>query len=175
MNAAAFDAITALFDSSGATYHVYEHTPCRSSAESMATRKALGITDAIGAKALLCKLYFKGGEETFATIVLPGTHVLDKAKFKSMLGLKMFRFATAEELMGIAGVEYGCMPPFGGQVFPKVSKLYVSEALRGFPNVAFNAAYLEKSIVLPAQDYFVAIKPDLVFDCSEPKSEVPTS
>ncbi len=169
MNAAAFDSIIALLDASGAAYRVYEHAPCRSSAESMATREALGITDAIGAKALLCKLYFKGGEELFATIVLPGTHVLDKSKFKSVLGLKMFRFATTEELMDIAGVEYGCMPPFGNQVFPKVSKLYVSEALRVFPNVAFNAAYLEKSIVLPTEDYFRTINPDLVFDCSQPK------
>ncbi len=171
MNAAAFDAITTLFDASGATYRVYKHTACRSSAESMATREALGITDAIGAKALLCKLYFKGWEETFATIVLPGTHVLDKVKFKSQLGLKMFRFATAEELMDIAGVEYGCMPPFGSQVFPKVSKLYVSEALKDFPNVAFNAAYLEKSIVLPTEEYFRTINPDLVFDCSQPKAQ----
>jgi len=169
MNEAAFTAICALFDESNASYRVYEHEPCRSSEESMNVRERLGIKNVIGAKALLCKLYVKGGGEEFATIVLPGTHVLDKKRFKETLGLKMFRFATAEELKGITGVEYGCMPPFGNQVFPKIERLYVSSRLKEFPNVAFNAAYLEKSIVLPTTDYFHAITPDAVLDFSSPK------
>lgn len=169
MNQIAFDKIKQLLDATGVKYTVYAHPECRTSEESAHARKEAGMPEAIGAKALLCKVDFKQGSE-FVVFVLPGTHTLDKAKLKSGLSdLKQFRFSTKEELLDIAGVVPGCMPPFGNQIFEKVQKLYISSALQDFPRVAFNAAKLDASITLTAEDYFKAIVPDQIFDFSVPK------
>ena len=136
-------------------------------------RKAAGLPDAIGAKALLCKVDWRGGMSEFVTFVLPGTHTLDKVKIKQTLPeLKQFRFANAEELMELAGVVPGCMPPFGSQVFEGITKLYVSSQIQNFERVAFNAAKLDTSIVLLTTDYLRAATPDMVFDYSSPKLEL---
>ncbi|HYF05232.1 MAG TPA: YbaK/EbsC family protein [Patescibacteria group bacterium] len=169
MNTEAFEKIQNILKDSNVEFQVYEHEQCRSSEESAQVRKRLGIPDAVGAKALLCKLYVTN-EEFFATLVLPGVHVLDKKKLKSgMPGFKLMRFATSEELTDLAGVTYGCMPPFGSQVFPKISKFYISSQLKNFERLAFNAAFLEKSITLKTTDYLSIVKPDAIFDFSNPK------
>jgi prolyl-tRNA editing enzyme YbaK/EbsC (Cys-tRNA(Pro) deacylase) len=191
MNEQAFQQICALFESGDVNYSVYRHPECRTSEESAAARKEAGMPEAIGAKALLCKVDFKfpsvipnptsgslnkGSQDPsirnseFVVFVLPGTHTLDKAKLKTALpDLKQFRFSTKEELYDIAGVVPGCMPPFGSQIFEKVQRLYVSSALKGFPRVAFNAAKLDTSITLTTEDYFASIIPDKVFDFSSRK------
>lgn len=169
MNQEAFEKILELFDAKSIRYQVFAHPECRTSEESARVRKEAGIPDAIGAKALLCKADFRQGSE-FVVFVLPGTHSLDKGKLKERLtDLKQFRFATTEELFDIAGVVPGCMPPFGGQVFKKVSRLYVSSALNSFPRVAFNAAKLDTSLTLATEDYFSAVVPTDVMGFSKEK------
>ncbi len=169
MNEIAFQKIQQLFIVAGIEYFVYSHPECRTSEESARVRKEAGMPDAVGAKALLCKVDFKSGSE-FVVFVLPGTHVIDKVKLKSGLPeLKQFRFSTKEELVDIAGVVPGCMPPFGNQIFDKVQKLYVSESLKNFPRIAFNAAKLDTSISLSSEDYFKIVTPDLVFNFSVSK------
>ena len=169
MNEIAFQKIQQLFNVVGAEYVVYTHPECRTSEESARVRKEAGMPEAIGAKALLCKVDFKQGSE-FVVFVLPGSHVIDKVKLKSVLtDLKQFRFSTKEELLDIAGVVPGCMPPFGNQIFENVQKLYISSALKDFPRVAFNAAKLDASITLTTEDYLKAIVPDQIFDLSVSK------
>lgn len=170
MNKAAFDKICTLLDQAEVVYRVFEHEPCKTSEESMAARKKAGVEGAIGAKALLCKLYFPG-RELFATLVLPGSHILDKKLLKNAIPeLKLMRFVTSEELLSLAGVASGCMPPFGSQVFPDIERLYIAEALKDFPRLAFNAAYFEKSITLESEHYFKAVKADQILNFSVPKA-----
>jgi Ala-tRNA(Pro) deacylase len=169
MNTEAFLAIQSLFDSKGAAYKTITHAVCRTSEESAKVRGAAGFPDAIGAKALLCKVDFRAGPE-FVTFVLPGTHALDKAKLKARLpDLKQFRFATMDELRELAGVVPGCMPPFGKQICPASSRLYIAESLKEYPEVAFNAAKLDASIILASEDYFASVEADDVFDFSNEK------
>ncbi|MBL8031597.1 MAG: hypothetical protein JNK33_04725 [Candidatus Doudnabacteria bacterium] len=173
MNEAAFAKISALFKSLSISYLTCAHEVCRTSEESARVRKAAGMPDAIGAKALLCKLDWRGGTSEFITLVLPGTHTLDKTKLKTALpALKQFRFATPEELMSLAGVVPGCMPPFGKHIFPDIGKLFVSSQIQNFERVAFNAAKLDTSIILLTTDYLRAATPDMVFDYSSPKLEL---
>ncbi len=184
MNEIAFQKIKQLFDSVGIEYSIYTHPECRTSEESARVRKETGMPDAVGAKALLCKVDFKpspsvvkvsesesnAARSEFVVFVLPGTHALDKTKLKSGLpDLKQFRFSTKEELLDIAGVVPGCMPPFGNQIFEKAQRLYVSEALKDFPRIAFNAAKLDTSITLATEDYLHTVTPDSVFDFSSLK------
>lgn len=171
MNEAAFTKICELFSTLPIPYQTCVHEVCRTSEESARVRKAAGLPDAIGAKALLCKVDWRGeAPAEFITFVLPGTHTLDKAKLKQGLPeLKQFRFATAEELMELAGVVPGCMPPFGQQIFTGIAKLYVSSQIQNFERVAFNAAKLDTSIVLLSVDYLHAVTVDKIFDFSSPK------
>ena len=61
------------------------------------------------------------------------------------------------------------MPPFAHPIFPGIPYLIVAAALASCETIGFNAAYLEKSIILSSHDYFSAITPAFVIDCSVPK------
>lgn len=183
MNEIAFQKIHQLFSTAGVEHTVYTHLECRTSEESTLVRREAGMPDAMGAKALLCKVDFKplsvipapepeyrAVRSEFVVFVLPGTHVIDKTKLKIGLpDLKQFRFSTKEELFDIAGVVPGSMPPFGNQIFEGAQRLYISEALKGFPRIAFNAAKLDTSITIASQDYFKAAAPVQIFDFSVSK------
>jgi Ala-tRNA(Pro) deacylase len=173
MNEPAFQNIKNLFNAKHIAYNVVTHPECRTSEESAKVRSDAGFPDAIGAKALLCKASFRTTGDEFVVFVLPGIHVLDKAKLKLELpDLKQFRFATPEELLELAGVVPGCMPPFGKQIFDRIKRMYISSNIRNFERVAFNAAKLDTSIILKTEDYFNAIEPDGEFDFSKPKDLV---
>ena len=157
MNENAFKAIRAVLDGMGVTYNVLTHPPSRTSQESAAVRAAAGAPDAVGAKAILCKLTCIETEE-FATFVIPGPYRLDNALVKMAVpGLKKFRFATADEMLRICGVLPGCMPPFGPGVFPGVSRLFVDANLLTQELLGFNAAMFEHSIVLAGSEYRKAV------------------
>lgn len=169
MNQRAHNAIVALLDEKQIQYVVIVHEPSKTSDESKAVRASAGYPNTEGAKALLTKLYFVDSEK-FATIVLPGSHVLDKEKLLALIpSLKKMRFVTPEEMNTLAGVVPGCMPPFATPIFPDVPLLIIASALSTFDHIGFNAAYLEKSILLSAEEYLSAIIPSHVVDCSVPK------
>ncbi len=170
MNSAAYQAIRDLLDQSGASYVAIDHRPCKTSEESAAARAEAGHPEVTGAKALLVKLYWKD-QERFATVVLPGSHSLDKQKLLAGVpGLKKMRFASPEEMAELAGVVPGCMPPFAAPIFPNIPLLIVSSSLANFETVGFNAAFLEKSIVLPSKGYLAAVSPSYLVDCSSEKA-----
>lgn len=168
MNTEAYEKIVRLLDSSGIDYKTYTHPECRTSEESARVRREAGAPEAIGAKALVCKVTWRqGAGSDFAVFVLPGSHTIDKTKLRTALPeMKEYRFASPEELMTLAGVVPGCMPPFGSQIFPLITKMYVSTALENFERVAFNAASLTTSITLLRKDYMPIITPTKTFDFS---------
>src|SRR4051812_37212690 len=109
MNEVAYQSIKKLLQDHDIEFAELTHAPSKTSDESRAVRAEAGYPNAVGAKALLAKLYFKDGEK-FATIVLPGDHLLDKNKLiAGVPDLKKIRFATPEEMMALAGVIPGCM------------------------------------------------------------------
>lgn len=170
MNQPAYGAITKLLDDRKVTYFPVTHEPCKTSEESQIARANAGYPGVVGAKALLAKLYFKSGEQ-FATIVLPGNHILDKDKLiAGVPDLKKIRFATPDEMRELAGVIPGCMPPFASPIFPGIPLLIVASAMESQSQIGFNVAYLEKSIILSAKDYLSAVTPSFVVDCSVPKA-----
>ena len=170
MNETAYQSIVHFLEEHHVDFVAITHEPCTTSEESEAARASAGYPGVIGAKALLAKLYFKTGEQ-FATIVLPGNHVLNKdALIAGVPDLKKMRFATPEEMRDLAGVVPGCMPPFASPIFPRIPLLIVDTALQDVDRLGFNAAYLEKSIVLPSEQYLSAITPSFLVACSIPKT-----
>jgi len=169
MNDVAYTAIIKLLESKHVPYHTLAHEPSKTSEESAAVREKAGFPGVVGAKALLAKLYFKD-RETFATIVVPGNHTLDKEKLiASVPDLKKIRFVTPEEMKELAGVVPGCMAPFASQIFPDIPLLILASALTECETLGFNAAYLERSVVMAAKDYLSVATPSFVVDCSVPK------
>lgn len=169
MNEVARQAIVKLLEDHNITFVSLDHPPSKTSEESEVVRANAGYYNVMGAKALLTKLYFKDGER-YATIVLPGTHTLDRGKLIAQIpNLKKIRFVTPEEMVKLAGVIPGCMPPFAAPIFPDIPVLIVASALRTHDQLGFNAAYLEKSILISAQDYFSIVNPTFEIDCSVPK------
>jgi prolyl-tRNA editing enzyme YbaK/EbsC (Cys-tRNA(Pro) deacylase) len=169
MNEIAYQDIKKLLQDRQVEFAELTHSPSKTSEESRAVRSQAGYPNAVGAKALLAKLYFKDGDK-FATIVLPGEHLLDKDKLIAAIpDLKKIRFATPEEMLALAGVIPGCMPPFAAPIFPDIPILIVATAMQSAEQIGFNAAYLERSVILAGKDYFSAITPQYIVDCSVPK------
>lgn len=169
MNDTAYASIIDLLNTNSVTYTVLSHKPSKTSEESRLVRKELGYPNAVGAKALLVKLYFSD-KESFATIVLPGDHILDKEKlFANIPHLKKIRFVTPDEMNALTGLVPGSMPPFATPVFPDIPLLIVSTAIPEQEELGFNIADLSRSAILRSKDYLSIIQPNFLINCSTPK------
>ena len=160
----ATDTIIQLFTERNVEFRVVEHPPCRTSEESAKARAEQGHI-VTGAKAIVVKMYWKGGVSDFNVVVLPGTSKIDPKALSARLDdLKDFRFATREELATYTdGLEPGMMPPFGGQVFERLKRLYVDSNLLEQVRVGFNVADLSRSIIVGAKDYASVVEATDVF------------
>ena len=165
----ATDTIIRLFTERNVEFRIVEHPPCRTSEESAKARAEQGHI-VIGAKAIVVKMYWKGGLSDFNVLVLPGTSkIAAKQLAERLRELKDFRFASREELAAYTdGLEPGMMPPFGKQVFERLERLYVDASLLEHDQLGFNAADLSRSIVVGAKDYARVIEPADVFPFSAP-------
>lgn len=160
--------IIGLLNKSDIQYQLLEHEPCRSSEESRKTRALAGGGDVIGAKAILMKMARRGGYRDFGVFVLPGDRKLDgKAIKKHLPDVKSVRFCTTEEMAEVTGgLAPGTMPPFGSSLFPYISILCIDENLFDHKRLGFNAARLDRSIVMETNDYLNVASPDSVFKFS---------
>src|SRR5688572_13873603 len=100
-----FEKIIQLLDSNNIQYRLVEHQPVFTSEEAAKVR---GFELKQGAKSLILK-----SPDGFVMAVVPGNKKLDSKKLKKILGVKDIRFATAEEVKQVAGVEIGAVYPFG--------------------------------------------------------------
>lgn len=163
MNREALRNICRIFEAAGVEYKLIEHEACRTSVESAAARTRAGFPRAVGAKALLTKMTLDDGTSEFSVLVLPGPARLNSQDIKAKVPrLKKFRFASNEELLDLCGVTHGEMPPFASAVFSGTSRLFVDETISGVETVGFNAADLERSIIVSAQDYLGVANPTAV-------------
>ena len=159
---------------------IYQHHESRTSEESFRARAAAGAGWVVGAKAIVMKVDLRGAEtpHTFALFVLPGNHRIDSRVLKTALreflpGARSFRFATAEEMAAHArGMQPGTMPPFGRPVFPEIGPVFVASALTEHGELGFNAARLDRSIVMRTSDYLACARHSGVFAFSDPQEAV---
>lgn len=168
MNRDAFLIICRAFEAAGVEYNLIEHEACRTSAESAAARARAGFPQAVGAKALLTKMTFDDGKSEFNVLVLPGPSRLSSQGLKAQVpDLKKFRFATSEELFELCGVAPGEMPPFASAVFRGTSRLFVDKSIRDVKFVGFNAADLQRSIIVSAQEYLRVANPTAILQFAD--------
>ena len=147
---AVFERIVTFLDQGKVTYRIVEHAATHTSAESAQAR---GVPLGCGAKALLLKC-----DGAFRLFVLAADRKLQSRLVRTTLGVKDVRFATAEELLTATGLVPGSVPPFGEPILP--FPLYADVAVgTEFPEVAFNAGELTRSIIMPASEWLATARP----------------
>ena len=161
MSESATERLLQLLHRSHVSFTSFEHSPCRTSVESAAMRSAHGYPNAVGAKALLIKLYPRKGSPYFGVLALPGARRLDTpALLQQCPEIKKLRFATKSEMLELTGLQPGMMPPVGSLVFERNDAFYIDATLHREPLVGFNAASLTRSVVMSGHDLVRAMGPD---------------
>ncbi len=141
--------LRALLDQHQLDYQWLEHPPTSTCAQSAAAR---GMSQAIGGKTLMVK-----ARQQFHLFVLPADQQADSTAIRRILASGKLRFATAAELMQVAGVEKGALPPFGRPLLPL--DLYLDEGIRANTQIAFNCGTLTASVVMATEDYLSLVSP----------------
>lgn len=149
--------IARLLDEHECWYETFEHEPVRTSEEAAKVRSGYSLSE--GGKALIVRIK-KGGEKTFAQIVVPGDARFDAKKTRAALGASDIRFATEEEVADITGgVLPGGVPPFGTLFGLTV---YADSSIFEKEKMIFNAGDRSFSIGIKTEDYRRVVKPVVV-------------
>jgi prolyl-tRNA editing enzyme YbaK/EbsC (Cys-tRNA(Pro) deacylase) len=131
----------------GVAFEVIRHGSAGGSFEVAGQRAKVGYGDVVGAKALLCEC-----STGFIVAVIPGQCRLDSQAFRRLVG--KFRFASPDEFsIATGGLMPGTLPPFGMPVIAGVGATWVDSSLKHASRIAFNAAALDRSIVLSSFEY----------------------
>jgi Ala-tRNA(Pro) deacylase len=142
--------IVTLLETARVPYRTVEHAATRTSLESAEVR---GVPLGCGAKALLLKC-----DGAYRLFVMSADRKLQSRLVRNALRVKDVRFATADELLAATGLVPGSVPPFGEPVLP--FPLHADDAVGiEFPEVAFNAGELTRSIIMSAGDWAAVARP----------------
>lgn len=104
---------------------------------------------------MLCRS--KDGDPAYALVVLPGDRKLDFKRVAQVLGMKKATLASPDEAMATTGCAIGAIPPFVDA--PGMRLVVDPDLVERFPEIAFNAGRLDRSIVLDSTDYVRIARP----------------
>lgn len=145
-----FDRVETLLRQHGIPFEVLRHEPVYTSQQAADIR---GTPLASGAKALVCK-----GDDRFVLFVLPADLKLDSKAVRLAQGWKKLRFADAQEVLRLTGLEPGSIPPFGSLFgLPTLCDV----RLGNNQMINFNAGDHCISVSMPYADYVRAESPQL--------------
>lgn len=145
-----------LLEQHRARYRVVDHEAvgkCEAVSEIRGT--ALGQ----GAKALVCKV--KGnGVSQHVLAILAADQQADLSRLAQHIGGSKASLASPAEVDTLTACVFGAIPPFS---FHADLRLIADPLLFDrYPEIAFNAGRLDKSIVLNCEDYLRIARPELV-------------
>lgn len=146
-----FEQIKTWLSENGAVFREVHHEPTPTSEDSA---RARGEDISIGGKALVMKV-----DEAFKIFVISAAHKADSKKIRDYFRAKKSRFATAEELLALTGLVPGSVPPFGKPILDL--DLFVDTSVTENEKIAFNAASLTDSIIMPTADYLRLAQPTI--------------
>ncbi len=150
------EKLIALLDQHQARYRLMEHE-ATGKCEAVAAIRGTEIGQ--GAKALVC--HVKGnGVKQHVLAVLPADRQADLNKVADAVGGRRASLASSAETDQLTGCVFGAIPPFS---FHPDLRLIVDPALFGrYPEIAFNAGLLERSVILNTEDYRALCKADVI-------------
>ncbi|EOF9218141.1 YbaK/prolyl-tRNA synthetase associated domain-containing protein [Klebsiella pneumoniae] len=147
--------LCALLDEHRARYRVMAHEAVgQCEAVSAIRGTALGQ----GAKALVCKV--KGnGVNQHVLAILAADRQADLASLARHIGGSKASLASPAEVEALTACVFGAIPPFS---FHPALRLVADPLLfERFPQIAFNAGRLDRSIILDTEDYLHIARPEI--------------
>jgi len=149
------------------SYTEHRHEPVRTSEEAAKIR---GSDLNVGAKALIFWGFKADNSKEPIQLVLQGSKKVDKEKFiqehKEYTKIKM---VSTEEVMQIAKVAPGGVPPFGNLFDPSI-KIYVDENLLKLNYIEFNAGDRSISVKLLCSNWQKLTNPIVSSFCIQEKA-----
>jgi Ala-tRNA(Pro) deacylase len=143
----------AYLDQHGIAYRLLDHAP-EGRTELVSQMRGNTLTQAAKCIVLMVKVGKKITKYVLA--VVPGDTRVDLNAVKALWGGTYVAFASQEIAERLAGSVTGTILPFS---FNPELELVVDPALLEHDEIYFNAARLDRSIVLKASDYAAAAKP----------------
>lgn len=148
--------LLALLEQHQVRYRVVEHQAvgkCEAVSEIRGT--ALGQ----GAKALVCKV--KGnGVNQHVLAILAADQQADLSRLAQHIGGSKASLASPAEVDTLTACVFGAIPPFS--FHPDLRLIADPLLFDRYPEIAFNAGQLDKSIILNTRDYLRIARPELV-------------
>ncbi len=145
----------AYLDQHGIAYRLIDHAPEGRTEIVSAMR---GNTLAQAAKCIVLMVKIGKKITRYVLAVVPGDRRVDLPAIKAMLGGTYIAFATPEIAERLAGSVTGTILPFS---FNPELELIVDDAVLDNPELYFNVAQLDRSIVLQTSDYVMLAQPRL--------------
>jgi Ala-tRNA(Pro) deacylase len=148
-----YSHLIALLDARGATYRLIDHAPeGRTGVVSPLRGNAL----AQAAKCLVLMVKMGKKVTTYVLAVVPGDTRVDLAAVRTLLRGTYVAFASPEIAARLAGSVSGTVLPFS---FTPELELLVDPSLLANDEIYFNAARLDRSMVLKTSDYLALAHP----------------
>lgn len=143
----AYQRLLADLEAAGADYRVVEHAP---EGRTEAVSALRGHPVAHAAKCLVVMV--KTGKKTsrYVLAVIPGGARADLDAIKDLIGGTYVSFASTERAEELAGSVSGTVLPFAGH---EHLELIADPAVLDAPQLWFNAARLDRSIVMPTTEW----------------------
>jgi Ala-tRNA(Pro) deacylase len=149
----AYQRLVALLDERGVAYRLIDHPP-EGRTELVSAMRGNALAQAAKCIVLLVKVGKKVTRYILA--VVPGDARVDLAAVKALLGATYVGFASSEIAERLAGSVAGTILPFS---FTPELELIADPSLLEQDELYFNAARLDRSLVLSARDYLAVAQP----------------
>ena len=153
MSAPVFDAIRALLTNSSVEFEEHgPHEPVRTVED---VERLTGWPAGCAAKSIVLKV-----GEGFRMVVLPGDRKLKSKRLRKLFETKSIRFANADELMELTGLEPGAVPPFGRPILDL--PVYADAALLELEMMTITPGIRTMTIALPPAEYVRVAGPEVL-------------
>ncbi len=163
-----YDRLIAYLDANHVPYRLIDHEP-EGRTEIISAMRGNQIAQAAKCIILMVKIGKKVTRYILA--VIPGHARVDMNAVKALLGGTYASFASKDIAERLAGSVAGTVLPFS---FDPELELMVDPSLLENDDIYFNAARLDRSMVLKASDYVNLVKPRLErIAQAEPPPDVP--
>ena len=150
---ATYTHLIEFLDQHGASYRLIDHAP-EGRTEVVSPMRGNALSQAAKCIVLMVKIGKKVTKYMLA--VVPGDRRVDLQAVKALMGATYVAFASQDIAERLAGSVAGTVLPFS---FNAELELVVDPALLENDEIYFNAARLDRSMVLKTSDYIALAKP----------------
>jgi len=150
-----YSRLITLLDQNGTSYRLIDHAP-EGRTEVVSPMRGNALSQA--AKCIIMMVKIGKKVTRYMLAVVPGDRRVDLQAVKALMGATYVAFASQDIAERLAGSMAGTVLPFS---FNPELELVVDPSLLENDEIYFNAARLDRSMVLKTSDYIAIAKPRL--------------